>query len=297
MATLIQEAITHSPNMDAATTELATRLRASTVEIRNQDRGNGSGVIWREDGLIITNHHVAQSDTVEVVLQDGRSLKGTVTARNPDRDLAAVRVEATNLPAAPIGDSAALRVGELVLAMGNPLGLKGALTVGIVHAVANGGGGFIRADLSLMPGNSGGPMTDAHGRVIGINSMVAGELALAVPSNAVERFLNGSGKPAFLGVQTQAVELPTGAGAFEGANQATALLVLSVIEGGPAARNGLLPGDILLAAGNTTLEEPGDLVGVLRDCGAGTPLPLMIIRAGKRQEVTVILGEREAEAR
>jgi serine protease Do len=297
MATLIQEAITHSPNMDAATTELAARLRASTVEIRNQDRGNGSGVIWREDGLIITNHHVAQSDTVEVVLHDGRTFKGTVTARNPDRDLAAVRVEATNLPAAPIGDSSALRVGELVLAMGNPLGLKGALTVGIIHAVANGGGRFIRADLSLMPGNSGGPMTDAHGRVIGINSMVAGELALAVPSNAVENFLSGGGKPAFLGVQSQAVQLPTGAAAFEGVTQETALLVLAVVEGGPAARNGLLQGDILLAAGTTALEGPDDLLGVLRECGAGTPLPLTIVRAGKRQEVTVILGEREAEAR
>src|SRR5947209_3979896 len=131
MATLIQEHIALSPGLSAATAELAARLRASTVEVRSQGHGHGSGVIWRADGLIVTNHHVARHDQAEVVLSDGRTFQARVTARDPEHDLAALRVEATDLPAAPIGDSSTLRVGQLVLAMGHPLGITGALTVGI----------------------------------------------------------------------------------------------------------------------------------------------------------------------
>ena len=169
MAAILQERLAGSPALAADTAALADRLRASTVEVGTRGRGNGSGVIWR-DGLIITNHHVAQTDSPEVVLADGRSFPATVTARDPERDLAALKVSAAGLPVAEIGDSSELRAGQLVLAMGHPLGVKNALTLGIVHAVASGPGGssrWIRADLTLAPGNSGGPMVNAQGQVIG----------------------------------------------------------------------------------------------------------------------------------
>jgi serine protease Do len=252
--------------------------------------------------LIVTNNHVVRGDATEVVLADGRVLPARVTDRDAERDLAALRVEAGDLRPAQIGDSSTLRVGQVVLAMGHPLGIKGALSVGIVHMVGSANAEnpeqrWIHADLSLLPGNSGGPLVDARGKVIGINSMVAGGLALAIPSNTVQRFIAGKTKPAFLGVQTVVVRLGADFSAQTGTGQETGLMVLSVVEGGPAARNGLLPGDILIAAGARSLVDQDAFIGILRDSVAGTPLPLRIIRGGGVKDVTAILGEREAEAR
>ena len=302
MATIIQEHIAHAPGMNAATARLAADLRAATVEVRVEGHGNGSGVIWQSGGLIVTNNHVVRGETAEVVLADGTVLSARVVDRDAERDLAALRVDAPDLRAADIGDSSALRVGQVVLAMGHPLGIKSALSLGIVHMVASSDAQsseqrWIRADLSLLPGNSGGPLADAHGKVIGINSMVSGGLALAVPSNTVQRFVAGKTKPAYLGVQTLVVRLGTDFTAQAGSGQETGLMVLSVVEGGPAARNGLLPGDILIAAGATNLVDQDAFVGVLRSSAVGTPLPLRIIRGGVVKDVTAILGERETEAR
>jgi serine protease Do len=152
----------------------------------------GSGVIWASDGLIVTNAHVATGRRVGVVLPGGGSLEARLLAWDPERDLAALAIDAHGLPAAAVGDSATLRVGELVVAVGNPLGLAGAVTAGVIHAIGprrSVGPCFIQSDLRLAPGNSGGPLANAHGRVIGINARVAGGLALAVPSILVRRFL------------------------------------------------------------------------------------------------------------
>jgi len=199
--TVVADTLTHvPPGLTDAFIEITARLRRATVRVRGHgepsgQHGGGSGVIWQPDGLIITNAHVARGPRASVELADGRTLVATVTARDDRRDLAALTVDATGLPAAVIGDSDALRVGALVLAVGNPLGLAGALTMGVVHAALPDGPrghGWVRADVRLAPGNSGGPLADAAGRVIGINSMIAGGLALAVPSNTVARFLRGS---------------------------------------------------------------------------------------------------------
>lgn len=298
MATVLEERASGSPALAAATADLAARLRASTVEVRSEERGGGSGVIWRADGLIITNHHVAQIDHPTVVLADGRSFPSHVTARDPERDLAALQIDAGDLPAAEIGDSAAVRVGQLVLAMGHPLGIKGALTMGIVHAVAGALGGstrWVQADVSLAPGNSGGPLVDAEGRVVGINSMIVGGLALAVPSNAVARFLGVGAEAAWLGVQTQQVPLgPTLAARL---GQQSALLVLEVVTQSPAIAAGLLPGDILLLAGAERLADPGDLIAILRETLPGTPLDLALLRGGEQTTLTAILGRREQASR
>jgi serine protease Do len=142
-------------------------------------------VVWRADGLILTNAHVAKG-AVSIVLPDRRVLPARLVARDVEQDLAALVVEATGLSAAEIGDSDALRVGELVLAVGNPLGIVRALSAGLVHAT---GRRFIEADLRLAPGNSGGPLADARGRVVGLNAMIVGGLAVAVPSRAGWRFV------------------------------------------------------------------------------------------------------------
>ncbi|HEU4588659.1 MAG TPA: trypsin-like peptidase domain-containing protein [Gemmatimonadales bacterium] len=179
--------------------ELAARLRAVTVEVATGGTSAGSGVIWDGNGLVLTNAHVATRPDLVVRLADGRTLPARVVLRDPQRDLAALDVGVRGLPAATIGDERALRPGELVLAMGNPLGVPGALAVGIVHGgPARGWRGtqWIRADIRLAPGNSGGPLADAQGRVVGLNAMVVGGLGYAVPSGVVTRFLRGEGSRA-----------------------------------------------------------------------------------------------------
>src|SRR5262249_51484362 len=156
-----------------------------TVLVRSQNRGNGSGIIWSSDGLLVTNAHVIQSTRPTVALWDGREFDAIVAAKDPGRDLASLRILAIDLPAASVGDSSRVRPGELAIAIGNPLGFIGAMATGVVHAVAPlrgmGSQSWVQAGIRLAPGNSGGPLADAGGRVIGVNTMVAGRLALAVP--------------------------------------------------------------------------------------------------------------------
>src|SRR5260370_5352788 len=174
--------------------EIAERLRRSTVEVRLRGaNAGGSGIIASPDGDIVTNAHVARGADAWVRLWDGRELQASVLARDPRRDLATLKVGATGLPAAAFGDSSTLRVGELVMAVGHPMGFIGALTTGVVHALGAisgfGAQSWVLADVRLAPGNSGGPLADAYGRVIGINTMIVQGLGAAVPGNAVTTFL------------------------------------------------------------------------------------------------------------
>ncbi|MEY2394388.1 MAG: hypothetical protein QOF94_733, partial [Acidobacteriaceae bacterium] len=173
--------------------EVAETLRRSTVQVSSRGRGFGCGVILSADGLIVTNAHVVRASHAQVKLWDGRTLEAAVTSLDLTRDLAALLASGSGLPAATLADSSKARVGELVLAVGNPLGFVGALSTGIIHAAGSvrglGMSSWLQADVQLAPGNSGGPLADAQGRVLGINTMVAGGLALAIPSNDVARFL------------------------------------------------------------------------------------------------------------
>jgi serine protease Do len=173
--------------------DLASVLCRSTVEVRTRGTGSGSGIIWTTNGLIVTNAHVARADTATIVLWDGRSFDGVVTARDRRRDLATIAIDvgAAVLPAATVGHPTDLRTGDVVVALGNPLGITGALALGVVHVVETRRGGprWIRADIRLAPGNSGGPLADAHGRVVGVNTLIAGGLGVAVPVTTVARFL------------------------------------------------------------------------------------------------------------
>jgi serine protease Do len=173
---------------------LAALVRRYTVAISSRAGGGtlGSGVIWQGDGLIVTNAHVVRDQRPVVTLADGSAHEGRIVALDPRRDLALVAIDAQGLPAAPIGDAEALRAGSLVLALGHPRGVANAMSLGVVHAVTTRRGmpRFIAADLRLAPGNSGGPMVDSSGRVVGINTMVAGALGVAIPSTVVRRFLH-----------------------------------------------------------------------------------------------------------
>jgi serine protease Do len=173
--------------------DLATTLRRSTVEVRDDGRGAGSGIIWQDDGLIVTNAHVARADHATVVLSDGRTFEGVVAARDRRRDLATIAIDlrGATVLTATLGHPTDLRAGDLVVALGHPLGVTGALAVGVVHTVEGRGGAprWIRADIRLAPGNSGGPLADVRGRVIGVNTLIANGLGVAVPITTVHRFL------------------------------------------------------------------------------------------------------------
>jgi serine protease Do len=216
---------------------VAERLRASTVAVRVGGGGAGSGVIWSADGAIVTNAHVASRPGAQVVLADGRSYEARLERRDAARDLALLRIAAEGLDAAAIRDPAELRVGEVLVALGYPFGVPNALSMGIVHApLGDGQRRFVQADLRLAPGNSGGPLADASGRVVGINSMVASGLALAVPADDVQRFLGTVPEPERLGVLLVPARLRDGR---------DALVVTGIEPGSRADAAGLRVGDVL----------------------------------------------------
>ena len=234
--------------------EIAERLRRSTAQVfSGERRAGGSGVVWSADGLILTNAHVARAPEVRVELWDGRRFKATVVARDARRDLAALRIPAEDLEPATPGDSATLRAGELVIAVGSPLGFAGALSTGVVHSIGAlpgmGRQSWIRADVRLAPGNSGGPLANAQGQVVGINTAIVNGLGVAVPASTVADFLRRGPRPA-LGVTLR--PLPAG------------LLILDLEPGGAAAAASLRVGDVLLQSldGLSDALESGD--GVVR---------------------------------
>ena len=269
--------------------EIAEHLRRLTVLIRPGRRGSGSGVIWSGDGTIVTNAHVAHDSNAHVQLWDGREFVGTVTARDPRRDLVSLRINASDLPAATPADSAQLRPGELAIAIGNPMGFLGALTTGVIHAIGPvrglGSQIWVQASVRLAPGNSGGPLADAGGRVIGINTMVAGRLALAIPSNVVRHFLAVKPGEGWLGVTVRPVRVPRFGGHTFG------LILLEVETGSPAAQASLMAGDILIG----TEEKPFRSIEDLSDAidGAGVRLLRLEFLRGsysRVRRVTVRLG-------
>jgi serine protease Do len=168
---------------------LATQLRSITVRVRNGNLGIGAGTIWKSDGLIVTNAHVATRSRSIVELADGRLFPAIRTHFDPQQDLAILKIAATNLPTAAIGNVERLRVGELVMAVGNPFSDPGAVTTGTIYANQP---RSIVADIQLYPGNSGGPLADCLGRVIGINTMIVNGLAVAIPIANISEFLERS---------------------------------------------------------------------------------------------------------
>jgi serine protease Do len=237
--------------------EVAEQLRRSTVLIHAG--GSGSGVIWSTEGIIVTNAHVVRGSQVGVQLWDGRELKARIMSRNLRRDIALLRVDEINLPAVTAADSSLVRPGELAIAIGSPLGFIGALTTGTIHATGPihglGPQSWIQANLRLAPGNSGGPLADVRGRIIGMNTMVAGRLALAIPSNTVQDSLSVGPLDSWLGVTVYPVDVPRVAGR----GRAFGLFILEVEPASPAANASLLRGDIVLGTEEKRFASIDDL--------------------------------------
>ena len=269
-----------------ASAAVAERLRASLVAVRSR-RGGGSGTIWSTDGLIVTNHHVVGDDSVEVQLPDDGIHVARVIAREPEHDLAVLRIEATGLAPVVAGDSKAVRPGQLVFAAGNPWGQRGIVTTGIIvstgRATIENGVPLeeaVRADVGLAPGSSGGPLADSAGRVVGINSMIAGGMAIAVPVHIVTSFLAGElpGR-GFLGISGRTIPLPPAIAASYGADDGAGVIVTEVLDQSPAASAGVIPGDVIVRLDGARAGARGLAAGLER-LKAGRPVRLELLRGG-----------------
>ncbi len=318
--------------LSEATAQLAAHVTASVAQVQVGNRGLGTAILWEvgqpdatgeSEATVITNAHVVaagRSERMLLKLHDGRDLEARLVAIDPEHDLAALRARGRNLRPASVGDSSALRVGEFVVAIGNPWGIESAVTTGVVAAhapadpdldlepaIPNEMEGSIRrfariqlvqADIRLYPGNSGGPLIDAYGRVIGVNSMVGGGLGFAIPSNTVQRFLDEtgrSGQRAYIGVQAQTVPLSPAQRQRAGVQQETAPLVIAVEEGGPAEAAGILVGDALIAVDGRPAPSAEHLVRLLNRSGtAGQPRTIEALRGGQRITLTLTPSLRAA---
>lgn len=264
--------------------EVGEQLRRSTVQVRSaasRRQGVGSGVVWSADGTIVTNAHVAASGEsggeCMVELWDGRPFPAKVAERDPVRDLAILRIGAGGLPAATFRFSP-VRAGETVIAVGNPMGFTGALSTGVAHGSGTiagfGRGGWVQAAVRLAPGNSGGPLADVSGAVIGINTMVmSGGMALAVPSATVAAFIRDGCAPR-LGVTLRPVRLESGR---------FGLLVMEIESGSAAERSSLFVGDILLGTPDKAFRDAGDLGDAIGSAGSGC-LTLRFVRGDRARE-------------
>ncbi len=271
--------------------------------------GTGSGVIVDKDGTVVTNNHVVgDAKEVEVRLSDRGKYVGQVIGRDPDTDLAVVKITADReLPTVPFGDSSKVRVGQWVMAVGNPFSLDRTVTVGVVSGLERDAvrlsryEAFIQTDASINPGNSGGPLFNIRGEVIGINTAIinyAQGIGFAIPSNMVQQVVNqlrSKGKVirGWLGIGIQ--EVTAELAAKFSIKESDGVLVNDVFENEPASRAGLKPGDIIAKVNGRRLESPSALSRSVAGLAPGTKVELEIIRNGERRALTVDLGERKEE--
>jgi serine protease Do len=310
----LSAATTTAPNW----VELAKAVKPAVVNVTGRrdigGRGVGSGFIINADGYVVTNNHVVEgAGTVQVKLSDGRELTAKVVGRDPKTDLALLKVEATGLPVIGLGDSAALQVGEPVMAIGNPFGLEQTVTTGIVSATGRviGAGpydDFIQTDTSINPGNSGGPLINARGQVVGINSIIVSRtggsvgIGFSIPVNLAKNVFSqlaatGRVERGWLGVTIQeltpalvkSLGLPDGRGA----------LVAQVTDGSPAAAAGVKQGDIIVSVGGRAIARSADLPPMVANLAPGRTVPISVIRDGKTVPLSATitrLEEREPRA-
>jgi S1-C subfamily serine protease len=279
----------------------------SVVKI-DAERGSGSGVLFTPDGLILTNSHVVErAGTLTAVLSDGRSMRADLVGQDADTDLAVVRVAGSSLPWATLGDSHAVRVGQIAIAIGNPYGFHHSVTAGVVSAMGRSlrsrsgrlMDDIIQTDAALNPGNSGGPLVTTNGDVIGVNTAMipaAQGLCFAIGSNtarfvAAHLIRDGRIRRSFIGVQGQRVPVSR---AIARANQlasTSGVLVVSVEPGSPAETAGLREGDVILAFAGEAIAGVDDLHRQLTEERIGQPAALTILRGTRRRALTAVPRE------
>jgi len=261
-------------------------------------QGLGSGVLIDPAGYVVTNNHVVQDATdLAIGLADGTLRPTTLVGVDPDTDLALLKIDPAGLRSIEMGDATSLAVGDVVLAVGNPLGVGQTVTQGIVSAVGRKGIGinpienFIQTDAAINPGNSGGALIDTGGRLVGINSAILSRgggfegIGFAIPVDIAQKVvasLQKTGRVArgYLGVSTAAA--PNGHGA----------VIVALQRSGPADRAGLAPGDVIVGFANKTIDQPEDLAGATLELEPGAKVPVEVVRDGRRTSVDVELGNR-----
>jgi serine protease Do len=280
-------------------------------------RGQGTGVIVRENGYIVTNKHVVwDADEVTVTLSDGRYFDAETVGFDPESDLAVLKINASDLLPAEFGDSEEIKVGEWVLAMGDPFGLSQTVTAGIVSALGRSIQGrpiggqpatfqdMIQTDAAINPGNSGGPLVDLNGHVIGINTAIYSRsggfqgIGFAIPARIVSKVVRdliteGEVIRGYLGVNIQ--DLTPDLAASFGLDSARGVLVTNVQAGTPAEEAGLQVEDIITHFDGEPMGDADELMNEVASTDPGTPVELRIFRDGERQTVSVTVGERDAE--
>jgi S1-C subfamily serine protease len=272
--------------------------------------GTGSGVIVAPDGLVLTNSHVVGGAArVSVATVDGRNLTAQVVGDDPDTDLALVRIDApVTLPAAPLGNSKLLRRGQLVIAIGNPLGFESTVTTGVVSALgrslrARSGrliDDVIQTDAALNPGNSGGPLVSSHGEVVGINTAVimgAQGICFAVAANTASFVLgelvrHGRVRRAYIGIAAQQFTLSRRRQLAAGLTQESAVMVATVEPASPAERAGIAAGDIILALDGTAVTGADDLIRILVGDKIGRSVEVVTLRNGEHRVLSLVPAER-----
>jgi Do/DeqQ family serine protease len=274
----------------------------------HREGGLGSGVVVRDDGIILTNHHVIEgAGEIKVELSDRRVYDAKVVGTDPPTDLAVLRIDARRLPSLPLGDSSAVRVGDIVLAFGNPLGVGQTVTMGIIsakgrHTGLNDGGfeDFLQTDAPINRGNSGGALVDLEGRLVGINSQIMSPsggnigIGFAIPASmagsVMDQLLDGGTvRRGQLGVTIQPVtpELARGLGL----DDLSGALVSSVTEGSAAARAGVERGDVIVSLDGRRVADGNELRNLVAGTAPGSRVALGVLRDGSPRELSVTLGE------
>ena len=299
------------------------------IDVRAKDGraagGTGSGVIVAPDGLVLTNSHVVSGQDsragrgtngvahITVATVDGRNLSARVVGDDPDTDLALLRVDASvTLPAAPLGNSKLLKRGQLVIAIGNPLGFESTVTTGVVSALgrslrARSGrliDDVIQTDAALNPGNSGGPLVSSRGEVVGINTAVimgAQGICFAVAANTANFVLgelvrHGRVRRAFIGIAAQQIAIPRRLRHAAGLDQESAILAAGVEGGSPAERGGLKMRDIILSLDGTAVTGGDDLIRLLAGDKIGRTVAIEVLRSGVRQTLTLVPEDRASRS-
>jgi len=268
----------------------------------------GSGVIVSADGYILTNNHVVEgADLIEVGLADGRKAPARIVGTDPETDLAVIRIAARQLPVMVLGDPDAARVGDVVLAIGNPFGVGQTVTLGIISALGrnnlhiNHFENFIQTDAAINFGNSGGALVDTHGQLLGINSAIYSQtggsvgIGFAIPVTTAKSVLDaivkhGQVVRGWIGIESQDIT-PELAESF-GLGRSSGAIIAGVVRGGPADRAGMRPGDILVAVGGKTVANTGEMLNLIAQLEPGEKTPMRVLRKNRESTLDVTVGKR-----